>query len=171
MADREGSAALEHILRKRDCLSSAVPELGLKELIVLACWYMWWERRKIPRDENVQNPARTSQSILALFLNYSRASKKNLGIKHYGWIKPAEDYVKLNIDAAFSVENFLGAVGAIIQNDQGIFLAGCCGTLPHVADAAREKAMALRLGLTLAGEVGCNWIEINNDCMEVVNMM
>jgi hypothetical protein len=90
---------------------------------------------------------------LALFLNYSRASKKNLGIKHYGWIKPAEDYVKLNIDAAFSVENFLGAVGAIIQNDQGIFLAGCCGTLPHVADAAREEAMALRLGLTLAGRL------------------
>jgi hypothetical protein len=108
---------------------------------------------------------------LALSLNYFRASKRNLGIRCHGWIKPAEDYVKLNIDAAFSVENFSGAVGAGSRDDQGIFLVGCCGTIPYVADAATAEAMTLRLGPTLTGEVGCNRIEINSDCMEVVDTM
>jgi ribonuclease HI len=79
--------------------------------------------------------------------------------------------VKLNIDAAFSVKNFSGAAGAVIRDDQGIFMAGCCGTIPQVADAATVEAMALRLGPTLAGEVGFNRIEINSDCTEVVDMM
>jgi hypothetical protein len=55
-------------------MSRVVPDLGLKELIVSACWYMWRERRKITRNENVQKPARTSQAILALSLNYFGAS-------------------------------------------------------------------------------------------------
>jgi hypothetical protein len=51
--DREGSGALEAMLRLPDNKSPLMPELGLKELITIACWYIWWERRKIAHDEKV----------------------------------------------------------------------------------------------------------------------
>jgi hypothetical protein len=133
-ADREGSAALEHILRKKDCMSSAVPELGLKKLMVSAYWYIWWERRKIAKDENVQKPARTSQSILALSLNYFKASKQKMGIKRHGWIRPAEDYVKLNIDAAFFCGKFFRSCGSC-HSKRPRYLPG--GMLRHITACGR----------------------------------
>jgi hypothetical protein len=152
-----------------------VTDLGLKELIVSTCWYIWWERRKISRDEQVQKPARSCQSIVALSLNYYRASKKNIGIKRYGWQKPADEFVKLNIDAAFSVENYTenytGATGAVIRDDGGMFIAGSSRGIPHVADAAMAEAIALRDGLLLVGQLGCNRIKVNSDCLEVVDTM
>jgi hypothetical protein len=141
--DEEGSAVFESILRKRDSMHGKVADLGLKELIASACWYLWWERRKISRDEQVQKPARSSQAILALSMNYYKASKKNPGIKHHGWQKPAEEFGKLNIDAAFSAENYTGATGAVIRDDGGMFVANSCRGIPHVADAAMAEAIAL----------------------------
>jgi hypothetical protein len=48
----------------------------MKELVAVACWYIWWERRKIVHEEKVQKPARSAQAIAALALNYYRALKK-----------------------------------------------------------------------------------------------
>jgi uncharacterized iron-regulated membrane protein len=62
----------------------SVEGLGMKELIVLACWYMWWERRRISRDEPVQRPARTSQTILVMALNFSESCKQTLALGAMG---------------------------------------------------------------------------------------
>jgi endonuclease III len=43
--------------------------IGLKELLAMACWYMWWERRKIAHDEHVERTARSPQAIQSLTLN------------------------------------------------------------------------------------------------------
>jgi hypothetical protein len=104
--DRVGSAILEFLLRKNDMNFPSVEGLGMKELIVSACWYMWWERRRISRDEPVQRPARTSQAILVMALNFFKLCKQTLGIRRHGWEKPSKGFVKLNVDAAFSTDNF-----------------------------------------------------------------
>jgi hypothetical protein len=40
-----------------------------------------------------------------------------------------------------------------------------------VGDAATAEARALRDGLLLAGQTGCSKIEVNSDCMEVIEVM
>ena len=40
--------------------------------------------------------------------------------------------------------------------------------LSHVGDAPVAEAYALLDGLRLAQQVGCNWIIVNSDCMQVV---
>jgi hypothetical protein len=50
--------------------------IGLRELVKMSCWYMWWERRKIIHEEHVLRPARSAQAIQSLTLNYDRALKK-----------------------------------------------------------------------------------------------
>jgi ribonuclease HI len=162
---------LEVLLRQGNRTSPIIPELGLHELIVTACWYLWWERRKICHDERVLKPTQSALSISALALNYFRALKKNAGIRRHGWERPKEDFVKLNIDAAFSHEYFSGATGAVLRDDKGRFIAGSsCGN-DHIGDAPTAEARALRDGFILTSQMGCSKLEVNSDCMEVINIM
>lgn len=79
--------------------------------------------------------------------------------------------MKLNIDAAFSVEEGTGATGAVIRDDYGKFIpARSCG-IAHVPNAPTAEARALRDGLILASQTGCNGVVLNSDCMEVVDIM
>jgi hypothetical protein len=62
-------------------------------------------------------------------------------------------------------------VQAIIRDHRGFFItASCCG-IPFVSDASIAEARALRDGLLLAVLMGCNKIEVNSDCMDVVDVM
>jgi ribonuclease HI len=169
--DREGSGAFEAMLRLPDRKSPQIPELGLKELITIACWYIWWERRKIAHDEKVQKPAKSAQAIAATALNYWRALKKNARDRSIGWEKPREDFVKLNVDAAFSSDSCSGATGAVIRDEKGAFIAASSCGLQFISDATTAEARAVRDGLILAGQVGCTKIEVESDCSEVIDTM
>ncbi|KAK1646392.1 hypothetical protein QYE76_064197 [Lolium multiflorum] len=166
--DRAGSGVFEVLMRRGNESLANLNGIGLRELVAMACWYMWWERRKIVHEEHVQRPARSAQAIQSLTLNYDRALKKNAIVRKEGWEKPRDGYTKLNVDAAFSVETFSGASGAVIRDDHGNFIAGSSNGIPHVGDAATAEARALRDGLLLAGQTGCSKIEVNSDCMEVI---
>jgi ribonuclease HI len=169
--DRAGSGVYEVLLRRNDKMVPGIPELGLKELISIACWYIWWERRKITHDESVQNPARSAQPIMALALNYWRALKKTGKARREGWAKPKEGHVKLNVDAGFSQDSQSGASGAVIRDDNGRFIAASCCGIEHVNDATMAEARALRDGLVLAGQLGCSRLEVNSDCLDVIITM
>ncbi|XP_071680144.1 uncharacterized protein [Lolium perenne] len=82
-----------------------------------------------------------------------------------------EDYVKLNVDACYDVNSGTGSCGAIIRDHRGMFIGACNRTIPFVSDAPSAEAMGLHDGLLLAGQVGCNRIEINSDCIEVIETM
>ena len=134
-------------------------------------WYIWWERRKATHGEVVQSPARTAHAITTLLLNYRRAKKKTARIHRHGWTKPKENFVKLNVDAGFDADSGTGSTGAILRDDRGFFLAASCRGLPYVSDPATAEAHALRDGLIIAGQMGCNRIEVNSDSMEVIEVM
>lgn len=60
------------------------------------------------------DPGRSAQAISALSLNYSRSyGKKKGGIKRHGWSKPAESFVKLNVDAGFDIDSVLCLITAL----------------------------------------------------------
>jgi hypothetical protein len=111
------------------------------------------------------------QQDQSLTLNYDRALKKNARVRKEGWEKPRDCYTKLNVDAAFSVKSFLGASGALIHDHPGNFIAGSSNGIPHVDDATTAEARVLRDGLSLAGQTGCSKIEVNSDCMNVIEVM
>ena len=96
---------------------------------------------------------------------------KRIGITRHGWVRPRTDFVKLNVDAGFIADAGKGSTGAVIKDENGYFLAGCCRGLPFVSDPATAEAYALRDGLILAGQIGCNRIEVNSDCVEVIDVM
>ena len=168
--DRAGSSVLDHIL----CMptrGSLLPEVSAQTLILVGIWYIWWERRQLVHGEEVQSPARSALSISALAANYTHARKKETWVNKERWIKPMEGCVKLNVDAAFHAETPNGAVGAVLRDDRGGFIAASNGKLEHVTDVATAEAFALRHGLLLAQQVGVNKLVVEADCQEVINTM
>ncbi|KAK1648056.1 hypothetical protein QYE76_065861 [Lolium multiflorum] len=162
-----GGAVLEALLRDRSIAAPLLPEVDRNDLLAVGIWYIWWERRKAAHGEPVQNTARTAQSICALSLSYSRAKKKNAdGIRHR-WSKPKEDFVKLNVDAGFCEDSGTGSTGAILRDDRGAFLAASSSGIPFISDPASAEARALRDGLLLAAQIGCNRLEVVSDCLEM----
>jgi ribonuclease HI len=109
-------------------------------------------------------------SIAAITTNYFIASKKGVVINQ-GWRKPSEGYLMINIDGAFDEIKGSGSPGAVIRDSGGAFIAASHSYIPHVLDAASSEAAALRDGLLLAQQIGCNRVVIQSDCMEVVQTM
>ena len=75
------------------------------------------------------------------------------------------------MDAGFNIDHGTGSTGAIIRDDRGMFVAASCCGIPYVSDPSSAEARALRDGLILAGQVGCNRMEVHSDCMDVIDVM
>jgi hypothetical protein len=79
--------------------------------------------------------------------------------------------VKLNIGAGFLLDLGTGSTGAIIRDDRGFFLAARCCGISLVSYASIAEARALRDGLLLSGQMGCNRLEVNSNRMDVIDVM
>ena len=90
--DNTGPGALEAILRGHISGPTYISGVGFKELVATACWYTWWERRRIARGEPVQTTACSAQGIAAVALNYARAAKPASKIRRHGWERPADGF-------------------------------------------------------------------------------
>jgi len=62
----------------------------------------------------------------------------------------------INVDASYDAAVGVGSTGAVIRDAAGGFIAAAHSYIPHVVDAAMAEAFALRDGLLLAQEIGCN---------------
>jgi hypothetical protein len=72
------SSILEALLRDKSAAAPLLPEVDHNDLLAIAVWYIWWERRKVTHGDIVQSPARTTQAISTLPLNFSRARKRSM---------------------------------------------------------------------------------------------
>ena len=77
--------------------------------------------------------------------------------------------VKLNVDA--SVDEDLGsrALGAIVRDAGGIFIAAVVSYKQHALDVPSMEALAMLLGLRLAHNLGIHDLKVASDSMEIVN--
>jgi ribonuclease HI len=68
------------------------------------------------------------------------------------------------------VKNHSGATGAVLRNNQGIFLGASTTFIPHVLSTSMAEALAMLHGLTLANSLGYTNIEAKSDSLKVVNL-
>jgi ribonuclease HI len=166
--DRSGSAVLEHLIRLPDNIMPGLTVVKMKETILVTAWYLWWIRRRRTHNEAVPPLYKCKLSILSIT---AHAGRRPTGTGQQGsskWTKPEPRTMKLNVDAAFNVEEGSGAVGAVIRDFNGRFVAATMSLLPHVASAAMAEAAALREGLALADRLGCNSIIAESDSVETI---
>jgi ribonuclease HI len=135
--------------------------INIKELVMITCWYMWWLRRRRARAEEVPPLNRCKMSILAITANVAVITKKNRA-SDAKWEKPKPSEIKLNVDL------HAGAIGAVLRDYKGNFIAASSNYLPHVGSVLMAEACAMKEGLRLARERGCNNIVAESDSMETI---
>lgn len=168
-SDRAGPAALDFLLGAS--FRSGSPPVGFKELATTACWYLWWERRKIVHEEPVQAPVRSALAIRALASNFVAAVPGNAKLKPQPWSRPLQDWVKLNVDASSDADGLCGTVGAVTRDHHANFVAAINWRLDFVADVEAAEAHTVRVGLEFALLAGCSRISISSDSSAVVDAL
>jgi ribonuclease HI len=167
---RSGSQALELILKSSQVDVSGYNGLKIQELVAVGCWYIWWLRRRQSHGDHVPPIRHCINSIRAITANAGKAMTPVSSVKKHVWLKPCASNLKLNVDAAFSIETKSGAIGAVIRDCQGNFVAATNEFIPHVHSAAMAEAMAMRRGLSLVNQIGCNSVEAESDSIEVIQI-
>jgi ribonuclease HI len=166
LVDRSGSVVLEHILCSSNNNVPMLEQLKTHELVVVGCWYIWWQRRQIVKGENVSAPASSAFAITALAANYGAATKKPED-KEIRWSKPPRGQRKLNIDAAYYHDGS-GAAGMVLRNDKGEAIAGKACLLNNMMSAENAEATALLKGLEFLEQIGCSSAYIESDSLELI---
>lgn len=83
---------------------------------------------------------RSAISILAITANATSLKSTNGTEPEVKWTKPEPRSVKLNVDAAFHINQGCGATAAVIRDHRGNFLAARCSFVPFAADAGTTEA-------------------------------
>ena len=55
---------------------------------------------------------------------------------------PPEGILKINVDAAFNVDEGTGSTGVFVRHSHGKFVAASCLCIPFVADAMTAEAFS-----------------------------
>ena len=168
--DLSGSAVLEHILRLPNNHYDGSPSTGLKELISVSSWYLWWIRRQHTHDEPVPTLYKCRMSVLAIVANAQAVAtsgrlRSNRGEK---WAKSEPRQIKINVDSSFVAVLGAGSTGAVARDYQGNFVAAATRYFPHVASLELAEAFAMRDGLQLAVKLGCSNVVAESDSIQVV---
>ena len=163
-----GSAVLQHVINLQNNTFPGSDHIGLKEIISVACWYIWCLRRRRVRQEPVPPVYKCKMSILGITSNAAKVSNHHSAPPAKKWKKPNPRQVKLNVDASFYVDSCAGAVGSVLRDYEGNFIAASTTYLSYVATPAMAEALAMREGLELASRMGCNNIIAESDSIETI---
>ena len=88
--------------------------------------------------ELIQTAEKAAISIRVLATNFTRAysSKYSERKQDHIWKRPANDVIKVNVDAAFQADFLSGATGAIARDQRGTVIAAATWYLPQVSTRA-----------------------------------
>jgi hypothetical protein len=121
--------------------------LGLKEIVAVTAWYIWWVRRRQTHNEEVPPLFRRKMSILAIVANSAKGAKTTNHTTEATWVRPNPRQVKVNVDATFFEDSRSSAVGAVLRDFQGQFIAASCKYIPSIPSVEIAEALAMKEGL------------------------
>ncbi|XP_026429324.1 uncharacterized protein LOC113325341 [Papaver somniferum] len=111
---------------------------------------------------------RKARQNFNLCISEGETSRVNTGLSHRTgiWEPPENNYIKINIDAAFIPNN--GAAGAVARDHNGMFLG--CGTITFDATSSLlAESIACKLGMKLGQRFSFYRIIIEGDATNVTD--
>jgi hypothetical protein len=105
--DRSGSQILEAILWALPKPLPGYEMITIQNMVAVAAWYIWWMRRRLTHEQ-IPPVMHCTHSIKAIAANAARANTSTSSQRRRCWTRPLANLVKVNVDAAFSIENMWG---------------------------------------------------------------
>lgn len=138
--------------------------------IITILWVLWTERNSVNAGDKAQSPNRLSfqaQKLCTEFLEFfsKRADQpRSLNLK---WQYPSEEFLKINIDAAFFEHDHSGGWGFVIRDHSGSVVGSGAGKLEHITDSMQAETNAALQALKYASEVGMLRVVLETDAFNL----
>ena len=144
--------------------------------MAVTTWAIWFARRKIIFDDELQSPLSTHLFVESYLRDLSISSSHSPSAAaprqaHPRWILPLLGCAKINTDATTAKQGAGGAVAAVRRDAKGVFLGASTLTIDGISDPTVLEAMACREALALAQDLHLQRITVASDCISVINAM
>jgi ribonuclease HI len=121
----------------------------------------------MPTSCSVSHLVRLSRSLPTHLLPRAYPS---VDCRSYFVDTPPSGWLKCNVDGAFYEQQWQGATGAVLHDDNGAFVRGGAKWYGHYLDALNMEALACRDGLLMARQVHAQRVWLETDCQELLKL-
>lgn len=146
------------------------------ELFAVIAWWIWNNRNdakigKIPlRGELLVGKAQDwLQDFATTHMSSPKVSPLSQVVEqHVKWWPPKEQFVKLNVDAAFTENIKRTGFGAVIRNENGLMLDAKMEAIHGKLSVFAAEAYAILIGMRICAQEGYMKVEIESDAFNVI---
>jgi len=139
--------------------------LGIEErekmVVVTLLWLWWLERNRVREGEkrkSVEDIAFMCKQYASEYLNICKHSVEPVQAPKQLWRRPAQGWVEINSDGAYSKNSGEGGWGVIIRDEMGDVVEAAAGKSIRLLDAFQSEVVACLAGVMLAEELGAERI-------------
>jgi ribonuclease HI len=134
-------------------------------------WICWFERNRVREGLPAREPAWLVNSIQVQLTQW-RSEDKGVPTARRGrvqrWEKPAENFVKVNCDAAFQSDTGNGGWGCVLRDSDGDFVMARRGRVEALMSLMHGELIACIHGVQAAIDAGVGHVVVETDAAEVV---
>ncbi|XP_024178198.1 uncharacterized protein LOC112184155 [Rosa chinensis] len=144
------------------------------EYFLMALWVVWMERNNMVWKGsyfNIINMHAWATSFLDDYKNLHKRQGHKARRTPIKWSRPPRGRLKINIDGSFCADTGSGGVGVVVRNYEGTCMATFARTVQYAQSAIHMEAEALRAGLLIAIHQDWKEIEVESDCVNLVNAL
>ncbi|KAL6227535.1 hypothetical protein ACLB2K_001492 [Fragaria x ananassa] len=144
------------------------------EGFLMALWVIWVERNNMVWRGQFYNITNMMDWSSSLLLEYKHCHQRSVGTRKKNkskWTCPPSGRLRVNIDGSFAHEEGRGGVGVVIRDHKGACVASLARPFPNAVSAIHMEVEALRAGLLVCVQQGWRDVEVESDCMNLVQVM
>ena len=156
---------LRHLTNEQGCL-----------LLMMLC-SIWKSGNQVVWENKSASVRMTVNSAGSMLVQWQQAQARNMvqvdwnAVRLQGalkWVPPQEDWYKLNIDAACFASNRKMGFEGILRNNMGEVVSVYAGSLCGFSTHREAEALVVREALSWIYRRGWRQVELELDCLEVV---
>ncbi|XP_055962333.1 uncharacterized protein LOC126687828 [Mercurialis annua] len=144
------------------------------QIFVLSLWLVWVDRNNLVFGNNRAPPMQLFKGIQSMmFTNAGQNQSNDLSSNppEKAWVPPPTHVLKVNSNAAVSVERKLSVASAVCRDSTGAVLRCGVSVLHGILNAEIAEAYAVRLGLKLSASLGYSKLICESDAALVVHRL
>ncbi|KAK8613084.1 hypothetical protein V6N13_104406 [Hibiscus sabdariffa] len=133
-----------------------------------------FNKNEIVHERSACSTAKVSTFILAFLLELESLvdiPAPKTGIKDVKWFPPDGDIIKINFDASFHICSKSSVSRVVARNSQGLIVAACTHPHSRVVDAFIVEALAYKLAVTFAIDLGFHSVMVEGDSLSVIKKL
>ncbi|PKI64943.1 hypothetical protein CRG98_014657 [Punica granatum] len=147
-------------------------------IFAMSCWLIWSWRNKVLFDPDISYPESGTQAIIRTALGFQESwaaaravgGGSNKDWMDIRWLKPPEDFLKLNTGGSVRGNPGIAGAGALIRNDSGGWVIGFVQNI-RITSVTMTELWGVLTGLELAWNLGFWKVILEVDSLVVRNFI